>query len=133
MTGYLRHSLITAVRTMTFLTSCICQQRVAKASAHVRAGREVVSRMPVDMLTPLSGSLQQLASEVSPAVVQIEVSGYGPADQGDRKDAAMIVRLHAIGSGVIVDPEGYIMNQCPRGVRSTEDSCRRVSCVAYFR
>jgi dolichyl-phosphate-mannose--protein O-mannosyl transferase len=49
--------------------------------------------MPVDMLTPLSGSLQQLASEVSPAVVQIEVSGYGPADQGDRKDAA---RLHAV-------------------------------------
>jgi serine protease Do len=109
MTGYLRHSLITAVCTMTFLTSGICQQRVAKASAHVRAGREVVSRMPVDTLTQLSGSLQQLASEVSPAVVQIEVSGYGPADQGDRKDAAMIVRLHAIGSGMIVDPDGYIM------------------------
>ena len=105
----LRHSLITALCATTFLTSGICQQSVTKVSTPVRSGHEVVSRLPVDMLAQLSGSLQQLASNVSPAVVQIEVSGYGPADQSDRKDTALIVRLHSIGSGIIVDPDGYIM------------------------
>ncbi len=75
----------------------------------MRAGHQVVSRVPADMLGQLSDSLDQLASKVSPAVVQIEVSGFGLADRGDRKDAALIVRQHGIGAGVIVDPDGYIM------------------------
>jgi serine protease Do len=61
------------------------------------------------MLAQLSGSLQQLASEVSPGVVQIEVSGFGRAEGPDRRDTALIVRQHATGAGVIVDPDGYIM------------------------
>ncbi|MBV8573353.1 MAG: trypsin-like peptidase domain-containing protein [Acidobacteriaceae bacterium] len=68
------------------------------------------------MLAQLSDSLQQLASKVSPAIVQIEVSGFGPAEEREdhrgergRKDTALIVRQHAIGSGVIVDPDGYIV------------------------
>jgi serine protease Do len=65
--------------------------------------------MPADMLAQLSDSLQQLASKVSPAVVQVEVSGFGAAEEGGRRDAALIVRQHAIGAGVIVDPDGYIM------------------------
>lgn len=72
-------------------------------------GKQVVSRVPVDMLSQLSGSLQQLASKVSPAVVQIEVSGFGPAEDSTRRDTALVVRQHAIGSGVIVDPDGYII------------------------
>jgi serine protease Do len=60
-------------------------------------------------LAQLSGSLQQLASKVSPAVVQIEVSGFGLLQDGDRKQTALIVRHHAVGAGVIVDPDGYIM------------------------
>jgi serine protease Do len=65
--------------------------------------------MPADILAELSGSLQTLASKVSPAVVQIEVTGFGPAEDSGRKDTALIVRQHAIGAGVIVDPDGYIM------------------------
>jgi serine protease Do len=61
------------------------------------------------MLAQLSGSLQELASKVSPAVVQIQVTGFGPVEEGDRKQTALIVRQHAIGAGVIVDPDGYIM------------------------
>jgi serine protease Do len=77
--------------------------------AEVRGGQQVASRISVDMLAQLSGSLQQLASKVSPAVVQIEVTGFGPAVESDRKQTALIVRQHAIGAGVIVDPDGYIM------------------------
>ena len=77
--------------------------------AAVATSHKVVSRLPGDTLAELSDSLQQLASKVSPAMVQIEVSGFGPAEEGDRKETALIVRQSATGSGVIVAPDGYIM------------------------
>ena len=62
------------------------------------------------VLRQLSGALSQLAARVSPAVVQILVTGYGPipGEEG-RADTAYIVRQHGVGSGVIVDPTGYIV------------------------
>jgi serine protease Do len=42
-------------------------------------------------------------------VVQILVTGYGPLKEEDRSQTAFIVRQHAVGSGVIVDSNGYIM------------------------
>src|SRR5256884_6731240 len=62
------------------------------------------------MLRQFSGALSQLAARVSPAVVQILVTGYGPipGEEG-RADTAYIVRQHGVGSGVIVDPTGYIV------------------------
>ncbi|MGO9085692.1 MAG: trypsin-like peptidase domain-containing protein [Candidatus Sulfotelmatobacter sp.] len=50
-----------------------------------------------------------MAAKVSPAVVQILVTGYGPLHEEDKSQTALIVRQHAVGSGVIVDPNGYIM------------------------
>jgi serine protease Do len=61
------------------------------------------------VLVQLNGALEDLAAKVSPAVVQILVTGYGQARDEDRSQAAFIVRQHAVGSGVIVDPNGYIM------------------------
>src|SRR5579872_871230 len=88
----------------------MCQQPTAKpVTREVSGGHKIVSRVPPDILAQLSGSLEQLASRVSPAVVQIQVTGFGPAQGGDRKETAVIVRQHAIGAGVIVDPDGYIM------------------------
>jgi serine protease Do len=72
-------------------------------------GPQVVSRIPADMLVQVSGSLQQLARKVSPAVVQIQVAGFGPGEGGDHRTTALIVRQHALASGVILDPDGYIM------------------------
>ena len=63
------------------------------------------------VLVQLNGALETLAAKVSPAVVQILVTGYGPLRERDdqRSQTAFIVRQHAVGSGVIVDPSGYIM------------------------
>src|SRR5207245_5530635 len=41
--------------------------------------------------------------------VQIVVTGYGPLEDHGHSDTARIVRQHAIGAGVIVDPDGYII------------------------
>src|SRR3954469_7367025 len=52
-------------------------------------------------LRQFSTALSQLADKVSPAVVQIVVSGYGPSTADDlRTDAALVARRRAIGSGV---------------------------------
>src|SRR5690242_14066520 len=109
MNRYVMRPLTVAVCVAILPVSAVCQESSAQSAAEIRGGHQVVSRLPGDMLVQLSGSLQQLASKVSPAVVQIEVSGFGPAEDGTRKDTALVVRQHAIGSGVIVDPDGYIM------------------------
>jgi serine protease Do len=60
-------------------------------------------------LVQLNNALESLAAKVSPAVVQILVTGYGPLKEEDKAETALIVRQHAVGSGVIVDSNGYIM------------------------
>ncbi|MGA9390079.1 MAG: trypsin-like peptidase domain-containing protein [Candidatus Sulfotelmatobacter sp.] len=60
-------------------------------------------------LMQLNNALEGLAAKVSPAVVQILVTGYGPVHEENRAQTALIVRQHAVGSGVIVDSAGYIM------------------------
>jgi serine protease Do len=62
------------------------------------------------VLQQLNAELEGLVAKVSPAVVQVLVTGYGPPENDkDPADADAIVRQHSIGSGVIVDPDGYIM------------------------
>jgi len=74
-------------------------------------GRSPDGRFPnkSDILRQMNSALQELAARVSPAVVQIQTTGYGPLNEASRGETALIVRQHAIGSGVIVDSNGYIM------------------------
>lgn len=94
-----------AICAATLMASANCQQPAAKPAMQRGDGRPV----PAEMLAQLSGELQQLAGKVSPAVVQVEVSGFGATEESGRKDTALIVRQRAIGAGFIVDPDGYIM------------------------
>jgi serine protease Do len=62
-----------------------------------------------DLLKRLSGSLNDLTSRVSPSVVQVLVTGLRALDQKDSDEAALIGRQRSLASGVIVDPDGYII------------------------
>jgi len=62
-----------------------------------------------EFLTALNSALEGLAAKASQGVVQILVTGYGPIEDGGRTDAALIARQKAIGSGVVVDPSGYVI------------------------
>jgi len=62
-----------------------------------------------NVLLQLNGALQSLAAKTSPAVVQIVVTGYGQLHEESRSQTALIVRQHAVGSGVIVDSNGYVI------------------------
>jgi serine protease Do len=64
---------------------------------------------PPPVLQQLNSALQGLVAKVSPAVVQVLVTGYGTLNESNRAQTALIVRQHAVGSGVIVDPDGYIV------------------------
>jgi serine protease Do len=61
-----------------------------------------------NLLRALDSSLETVVSKVSPAVVQIVVTGYGPSEDHGHA-TARIARQHAIGTGIIVDPDGYII------------------------
>ena len=70
------------------------------------ASKPVVEAPPV--LRQLNAEMESLVAKVSPAVVQVAVTGYGPL-QENQGETGVVVREHAIGSGVIVDPDGYII------------------------
>ena len=61
------------------------------------------------VLQELNSALESLVAKVSPAVVQIQVTGFGAVEQSSHGETALVARQHAIGSGVIVDSSGYIM------------------------
>jgi serine protease Do len=90
-------------------------QSAGPAAAHKDTGKASASEARAaesnDTLEKLNSALESLAARVSPAVVQILVTGYGPLRESgeDRSQTAFIVRQHAVGSGVIVDSTGYIM------------------------
>src|SRR4029077_18359193 len=47
---------------------------------------------------------------VSPSVVQVLVTGYGPVEDPGRGDTDVVIgRQRSMGSGVIVDPDGFII------------------------
>ena len=58
---------------------------------------------------PVERSIRELTNRVSPAVVEILVTGYAPVDNSKGRVASEISRQSSSGSGVIVDPAGDIM------------------------
>jgi len=65
---------------------------------------------PTDALHQLNDSVEALVQRISPMVVQIMVTGYGAAEDSNQKQMnGVISRRQAVGSGVIVDPQGYIV------------------------
>jgi serine protease Do len=61
-------------------------------------------------LRKLNESVDALIRKVSPSIVQILVTGYGPIESSERGSTAVIIgRQRAIGSGFVIDPSGYIV------------------------
>src|ERR1700751_5907941 len=63
-----------------------------------------------DELRKLNESAGALIKRVSPSVVQILVTGYGPLEEGEKGSTSSVIgRQRAIGSGFVIEPSGYIM------------------------
>ncbi len=73
--------------------------------------RQKVARSAVKdgLLTQLNASLETLVAKVSPAVVEVHVTAFGPLEDRQSDQTALVGRQSKLGSGVIVDPQGYII------------------------
>jgi serine protease Do len=72
-----------------------------------RAGAQ---ERPLEELRRIDEGVDALIKRVSPSVVQILVTGYGALEESDSGNTGVVIgRQRAIGSGFIIDPEGYII------------------------
>ena len=83
-------------------------QRATAEQATDRGADAYTPKEP-ESLAQLNAALEGLAAKVSQGVVQIVVTGYGPIEESRRLDTALIARQKAIGSGLVVDPTGYVV------------------------
>ncbi len=78
---------------------------------HGQAGQGAAAPDHAGVLEQYDQAIDQVAERAMQSVVEIEVTGYGSPehknDQGSQAQA--LERQRSIGSGVIVDPDGYIM------------------------
>jgi serine protease Do len=63
-----------------------------------------------DALHKFNESVDALIKKVSPSVVQILVTGYGTLESAEHGNTGVVIgRQRAIGSGFVIDPDGYII------------------------
>src|SRR5438034_2465173 len=77
---------------------------------HLPAANGQAQDHSTDALRKFNESVDALIRKVSPSVVQILVTGYGPLEEGEHGNTnTLIGRQRAIGSGFVIDPSGYIV------------------------
>ena len=103
----MKPSLLRFALIISFVSLCLTPRLLAQADTPASRADSAASR--TEVLRQFNSSLEALASKVSSAVVQIQATGLAPVETNSKAGVALIVRQRAIGSGVIVDPDGYIM------------------------
>ena len=87
---------------MSWILAAACLLLTSELQAQVPAEKEALLRQ-------LSDSFEALSRRVSPSVVQILVTGFGPVEADEATATALLAKQHITGSGVIVDASGYII------------------------
>ena len=85
---------------------------LALSSLVVSAGASSAQQRPVpmpDALERMNESIAALTRKVWPSVVQIVVTSYGPREPRAGQTSIEVGRQRGVGSGFIIDPDGYIM------------------------
>ena len=62
-----------------------------------------------DALRRANQLVDALIKKVAPSVMQIVVTSYGPLEENPGRTGGPVGQQRAIGSGFVIDPEGYIM------------------------
>ena len=85
--------------TLGFTVAAVAQQKPAEPAGK-SPGNQALQNLDL--------GIDEVAEKVMPSIVQIDVTGFGPVDE-DSGDTSVLSRQRALGSGVIVDPNGYIV------------------------
>ena len=83
--------------------SAICALLAIQTTAQTQ------TRYENDTLHQLDDSVRSLVKKVTPSVVHLIVSGYAPVENGRGNTSLVLGKQQNVGSGVIIDPEGYIV------------------------
>lgn len=92
-------------RMLLFLACLVFAPSVAAQSS----AQATASKNDSDSLHQFNNSVRALVKRVTPSVVQVLVTGYGPVETNRGATSLVLGRQDSIGSGVIVDPDGYIV------------------------
>ena len=80
------------------------------AASQVTAPEEKVAPSPAPHgLLALDADLEALAEHVGPSVVTIEVTGLTRVQDPSTKQTTYVARDQGVGSGIVIDPSGYIL------------------------
>jgi serine protease Do len=84
---------------------------VAPAQTQTPPPQSGPAKAGVDVIHEMSAAFESLVKRVSPAVVEVMVTGFGSGeeDEDDTKGPSPFGRERSLGSGVIIDPDGYII------------------------
>jgi serine protease Do len=96
------------MKTRASRTWCTIILALAVAPPTLQAQRPSRDRALAE-LGGLSEAFESLSARVNPAVVQILAVGYQPPQTGDPPGSGLLMRRRVGGSGVILDPSGYIV------------------------
>jgi serine protease Do len=107
--GFISGPILAALAIVLMMAAAAASAQTSASAASAKSAAQALGGSSSRVLVQLNSELESLAAKVSPAVVQILVTGYGPAGEPSHSETALIVRQHAVGSGVIVDSSGYIM------------------------
>lgn len=99
---------------LAFVLACLVLPLHATPSAPQTGGRAggagaAPSSTPSASSTDLSGALEATARLVAPAVVEIFATTYAPGAGVVAHNADLVTTQRSSGSGVIVDPSGYVV------------------------
>jgi serine protease Do len=87
--------------------------KAQSANSAANSQNPITTDKSLDLMRQMSASFESLVKRVSPAVVEVQVTGFGSTDDDDDDNSndskSSIGRQRSLGSGVIVDPDGYII------------------------
>src|SRR6516162_4976232 len=101
---FLRFLLLSVLATFEFATPSLFGQTEKPAQPANPAGA-----WRGDPLHVFSESIQALTAKVTKSVVQIVATGYGLTSENKSADTALFEPQEAIGAGVILSADGYIV------------------------
>src|SRR6202034_3506332 len=88
---------------------CLFAAASLSAQSPAPANQPPLAISRANLLAQFNDSLEELTSRVSPSIVQVQVTGYRSIEAKDESETSLIGRERSLGSGVIVDPDGYIV------------------------